>query len=70
MIVQANLTWNEWTQSYVVKGFNLNVSVMEMLNISEGLSMVATAGGEADRDRAKSMLELIHKEMEVHSETA
>lgn len=69
MIVQTNLTWDEWTQSYVVKDFSLNVSVVEMLNISEGLSMVSATGRKADmRNRAKIMLEEIHKEMERHSE--
>lgn len=69
MIVQTNLTWDEWTQSYVVKDFSLNVSVVEMLNISEGLSMVATAAKKKDvRNRAELMLEEIHKEMERHSE--
>ena len=70
MIVQANLTWNEETKSYIVKGFNLDVSVVEILNITEGLSMVSTAGRKAGtRNRAKIMLEEIHKEMELHSET-
>ena len=67
MKVQAYLTWNEKTKSYIVKGFNLDVSVVEILNITEGLSMVAESKRK-DKNRAKIMLEEIHKEMEMHKE--